>query len=124
MPIWVFLAKRALIIKNWQSSQPHDLEIHTWATTVQWAMRDANATSQMILLPGTDYTAVGSYISTRSASALSSLVNLDGSHSNLNFDVHQYPDSDGNGTSSDCASTDMTNLDTLAAWLRSHGRQA
>ncbi len=87
-------------------------------------MRDASATSLMILLHGTDYTAVGSYILTGSASALSGVVNLDGSHTNLIFDIHQYLDPDSGGKSSDCASTGMTNLDTLATWLRSNGREA
>ena len=78
----------------------------------------------MILLPGTDYTAVGSFISTGSASALSAVVNLDGSHTNLIFDVHQYLDSEGSGTHLDCTTNGINNLNTLATWLRSNGRQA
>lgn len=78
----------------------------------------------MILLPGTDYTAAGSFISTGSASALSAVVNLDGSHTNLIFDVHQYLDSNFSGTSPDCSSDGIANLNTLATWLRSNGRQA
>jgi endoglucanase len=110
-----------------QSSQPHDLDINAWATTVQWAVtsiRNAGATSQMILLPGTDYTAAGSFISTGSASALSAVVNLDGSHTNLIFDIHQYLDSDASGTHPDCVTKGIDNLSTFATWLRSNGRQA
>jgi endoglucanase len=78
----------------------------------------------MILLPGTDYTAVGSYIPSGSASALSDVVNLDGSYTDLIFDVHQYLDSGTSGTSPVCANNGVTNLDTLAIWLRSNKRQA
>ncbi|KAI9730914.1 MAG: Endoglucanase EG-II [Claussenomyces sp. TS43310] len=108
-------------------NEPHDLDITTWATTVQsavTAIRKAGATSQMILLPGTSYTSVGGSVSTGSASALSSIINLDGNTTNLILDVHQYIDSDTSGTSPDCTSTGINNLDTLATWLRSNGRQA
>lgn len=78
----------------------------------------------MILLPGTGYTAAGSFISSGSASALSGVVNLDGSHTNLIFDVHQYLDSDFSGTHPTCTTNGIANLNTLATWLRSNGRQA
>lgn len=112
---------------NYQLSQPHDLDIGTWVTTVQWAVdsiRNAGATSQMILLPGTDYTALGSFVPTGSAAALSAVVNPDGSKTNLIFDVHQYLDSNFSGTSPDCSSNGVDNLNSLAAWLRDNGRQA
>ncbi|OBT92594.1 hypothetical protein VE01_09679 [Pseudogymnoascus verrucosus] len=108
-------------------NEPHDLNINDWATTVQWAVdsiRNAGAKSQMILLPGTDYTSVGGLIPTGSASALSAVHNLDGSKTNLIFDVHQYLDSNFSGTSPDCSTNGVANLDTLAGWLRSNGRQA
>ncbi|PMD45506.1 glycoside hydrolase family 5 protein [Hyaloscypha variabilis F] len=108
-------------------NEPHDLDINTWATTVQWAVtsiRNAGATSQMILLPGTDYTAAGSFISTGSASALSAVVNLDGSTTNLIFDIHQYLDADSSGTTADCVTNGVDNLSAFATWLRSNGRQA
>lgn len=40
------------------TKQPHDLDVATWATTLQWVVntiRSVGATSQMILLPGTEY---------------------------------------------------------------------
>ncbi|KIM99752.1 glycoside hydrolase family 5 protein [Oidiodendron maius Zn] len=108
-------------------NEPHDLDITTWATSVQWAVtsiRNAGATSQMVLLPGTSYTSVGGFISDGSASALSAVKNPDGSTTNLIFDVHQYLDSDGSGTSTQCTTNGVSNLSTLATWLRSNGRQA
>ncbi|PYH79016.1 cellulase-domain-containing protein [Aspergillus uvarum CBS 121591] len=108
-------------------NEPHDLDVISWATSVQEAVtsiRNASATSQIILLPGTSYTSVGGFISDGSASALSAVKNPDGSTTNLIFDVHQYLDSDGSGTSTTCTTNGVSNLGTLATWLRSNGRQA
>lgn len=107
--------------------QPHDLDVYAWATSVQYAVtsiRNASASSQIILLPGTGYTAAGSFVSSGSAAALSAVKNPDGSTTNLIFDVHQYLDSDFSGTHVDCISNGVGNLASLANYLRSHGRQA
>ncbi|KAL5341351.1 glycoside hydrolase superfamily [Aspergillus crustosus] len=108
-------------------NEPHDLDIASWATSAQYAVtsiRNAGATSQMVLLPGTSYTSVGGFISTGSAAALSAVTNPDGSTTNLIFDVHQYLDADSSGTSTECASNGVDNLSRLATWLRSNNRQA
>ena len=51
--------------------------------------------------------------------------NLDGTNTNLIFDVHQYLDSDNSGTHLECVTN---NIDTvfapLARFLRANGRQA
>ena len=79
----------------------------------------------MILLPGTDYTAAGSFVSSGSAAALAKVTNLDGSTTNLIFDVHQYLDSDGSGTHSSCVTNGISgDFSPLATWLRSAGRMA
>ena len=57
-----------------------------------------SATSQMILLPGNDYTSAQTFISDGSGPALSKVTNPDGSFTNLIFDVHKYLDSDNSGT--------------------------
>ena len=77
----------------------------------------------MVLLPGTVYTSVGSFVSTGSAAALSKVTNNDGSTTNLIFDVHQYLDNAG-GTTTGCVTNGVDNLNSLAGWLRSNGRQA
>lgn len=72
-----------------------------WADTVQaavTAIRMAGATTQMILLPGTDFTGAQTYVSNGSFGNLSRVHNLDGSNTSLIFDVHKYLDSDGSGT--------------------------
>ena len=79
-------------------NEPHDIpDITLWAQSVQaavTAIRQAGATSQLILLPGNDYTSAGTFISNGSADALSKVVNPDGSVTDLIFDVHKYLDSD------------------------------
>lgn len=58
------------------------------------AIRTKGATSQMILLPGNNYMAADSFVSSGSADALHKVTNLDGSTTNLIMDVHKYLDSD------------------------------
>ncbi|KAF8313042.1 cellulase-domain-containing protein [Clavulina sp. PMI_390] len=110
-------------------NEPHDLSsVTTWAATVQLvvtAIRNAGATSQIILLPGNDWTSAGTFISDGSAAALSTVKNPDGSFTNLVFDVHKYLDSDNSGTSSTCVTDNIADaFAPLAAWLRCNGRQA
>ncbi|MCJ1284218.1 hypothetical protein MMC26_003549 [Xylographa opegraphella] len=110
-------------------NEPHDLpDIHLWAASVQaavTAIRTAGATSQIILLPGNDYTSAESFVSGGSAAALCDVTNPDGSKTNLVFDVHKYFDSDGSGTSADCVSNQIdTSFSPLADYLRANNRQA
>ena len=108
------------------ASNPNDFDINAWATTVQacvTAIRQAGATSQIILLPGTDFTAVGGFASV-SGPALSGVHNLDGGHTNLVFDVHQYLDYDFSGTHDACTRNGVDKLQELATWLSSKGRMA
>ncbi|QSZ33224.1 hypothetical protein DSL72_002812 [Monilinia vaccinii-corymbosi] len=110
-------------------NEPHDLtSITTWAASLQavvTAIRQAGATSTTILLPGTDYSDAAVFISDGSAAALSTITNLDGTTTNLIFDLHKYLDSDNSGTSTECV---RNNIDSafapLATWLRKNGRQA
>ena len=108
-------------------NEPHDLNISTWAATVQkvvTAIRNAGATSQMILLPGTDYTSAANFVENGSGAALAAVVNPDGSTHNLIFDVHKYLDSDNSGTHAECVTNNVDAFSSLATWLRSVGRQA
>jgi endoglucanase len=108
-------------------NEPHDVTIDTWATSVQaavTAIRKAGATSNKILLPGNEWTHASAYISNGSGAALSKVKNLDGSTTNLIFDVHQYLDSDGSGTHTTCTTNNVEAFNTLGAWLRTNKRQA
>ncbi|KAK0661884.1 Endoglucanase EG-II [Lasiodiplodia hormozganensis] len=108
-------------------NEPHDLDVATWATTLQWVVntiRSVGATSQMILLPGTDFSAAGSF-PTNSAGALAGVRDTDGTTTKLVFDVHQYLDAERTGTHTECARDGLDDgLKPLANWLRANGRKA
>ena len=106
-------------------NEPHELDMNTWAATVQavvTAIRAAGATSQMILLPGTSYTSVGGFAE-NSAPALSTIKDSDGSTTKLIYDVHQYLDNQG-GTTTECVTDGTDNLNDLANYLAANNRQA
>ncbi|KAK0907534.1 Endoglucanase EG-II [Friedmanniomyces endolithicus] len=108
-------------------NEPHDVNITEWAATVQsavTAIRNAGATANKILLPGNDYASASQFISDGSAAALSTVTNLDGSTTNLIFDVHKYLDSDSSGTHASCTTNNVAAFDTLATYLRANKRQA
>lgn len=108
-------------------NEPHDVDITEWADSVQaavTAIRNAGATSNICLLPGTDYTSAGNFIDNGSGAALSKVTNLDGSTDDLVFDVHKYLDSDNSGTNAECTTSNADVFTTLGQWLESNGRQA
>lgn len=110
-------------------NEPHDIpDISIWASTVQTAVtaiRKAGATTQMILLPGNDFTGAQTFISNGSAGNLSTVRNLDGSNTSLIFDVHNYLDVDGSGTHADCTSNHIEDTFVpLAAFLKANERTA
>ncbi|KKY15485.1 putative glycoside hydrolase family 5 protein [Phaeomoniella chlamydospora] len=110
-------------------NEPHDIpNIKTWAQTVQaavTAIRRAGATTQMCLLSGNNYTSAGSFVSSGSAAALSTVTNLDGTTTNLIFDVHKYFDSDNSGTHATCVSDQISAaFSPLAKYLRANNRMA
>jgi endoglucanase len=63
-------------------------------------LREAGATTQMILLPGTDYASAETFVSSGSAEALSMVQNPDGTTTNLIMDVHKYLDYDNSSVQS------------------------
>ncbi|KAG8973465.1 Endoglucanase EG-II [Tulasnella sp. 425] len=110
-------------------NEPHDVpDITAWAATVQavvTAIRNAGATSQLILLPGNNWTSAETFVSNGSAAALSQVKNPDGSITGLIFDVHKYLDSDNSGTHAECVTDNIqSSFLPLSQWLRCNGRQA
>ncbi|KAJ6540843.1 carbohydrate-binding module family 1 protein/Glycoside hydrolase family 5 protein [Mycena vulgaris] len=110
-------------------NEPHDVpDINLWAASVQaavTAIRNAGATTQMILLPGNDWTSAAAFISNGSGDALKKVVNPDGSVTNLIFDVHKYLDHDNSGTNAECTTNNIAEAwAPLTQWLRCNGRQA
>lgn len=108
-------------------NEPHDLGLSDWVVTVQaavTAIREAGATTQMILLPGTNFSCAVTFIMTQSASELMAVRNLDNSTTGLVYDVHQYLDFDNSGTHSNCSVDTTAGFTELATWLRANGRTA
>lgn len=110
-------------------NEPHNIpDMSIWATTVQaavTAIRKAGATTQMILLPGNDFTGAQTFVSNGSAGNLSKVHNLDGSNTSLIFDVHKYLDSDGSGTHLECVSNHIADtFMPLSTFLKANNRTA
>ncbi|KAF8587686.1 glycoside hydrolase family 5 protein [Ramaria rubella] len=108
-------------------NEPHDIpDITIWAATVQavvTAIRNAGATTQMILLPGNNWTSAQTYVSDGSADALGAVTNPDGTIDNLIMEVHKYSDSDNSGTSSVCVTNNIDDaFAPLATYAREKGR--
>ena len=106
-------------------NEPHDLDIDLWAKSCQaatTAIRKAGATSQIILLPGTNFASAASYVSTGSAAALANITNPDGSTDGLIFDLHQYLDINNSGTHEECTTNNVEGFQTIAEWLRKNKR--
>lgn len=109
-------------------NEPHDLNVTLWAESVQYAVnaiREAGATTQLILLPGDQYTSAATIWSDGSGAALLNVTNPDGTKTNLIFDVHKYLDYDNSGTHANCTTNNIdTAWEPLSQWLRENGRQA
>lgn len=75
-------------------NEPHDIpNIVTWAQTVQevvTAIRKAGAMTQMIIMPGNNFTSAAAFVENGSGAALMNVTNPDGTIDNLFFDVHRY----------------------------------
>lgn len=107
-------------------NEPHDLDINVWAATCQKAVaaiRGAGATSQMILLPGTNFDSAATLVSSGSTAALMNITNPDGTTDNLLLDIHKYLDEDNSGTHETCTTDNVDAFTTVAEFLRSAGRK-
>jgi aryl-phospho-beta-D-glucosidase BglC (GH1 family)/20S proteasome alpha/beta subunit len=87
------------------------------------AIRAAGATSQQILVPGTDWDGADSWVSSGNAQIVGDGV-VDPSH-NYAFEVHQYLDSDGSGTHSTVvsASIGVERLEAITEWAEATGNK-
>jgi endoglucanase len=78
----------------------------------------------MILLPGNGWTGAGTLVSDGSLAALQNITNIDGTTTNLVFDIHKYCDNDSSGTHAECVTNNIDDaFAPLATALRGIGRQ-
>lgn len=107
-------------------NEPHDLDVNLWAATCQKvvaAIRGAGATSQMILLPGTNFDSAATLVSSGSAALLMNITNPDGTTDNLLLDIHKYLDEDNSGTHTTCTTNNIDSFTAVAQFLRQAGRK-
>ncbi|KAJ4315058.1 hypothetical protein N0V84_008570 [Fusarium piperis] len=108
-------------------NEPHDLDVNLWAKSCQAAVtsiRKAGAKSQIILLPGTNFTNVETFVTSGSADALAAIKNPDGSKDGLILDLHKYLDINNSGSFRECTTDNVEAFKAMADWLRKNERLA
>ncbi|CAG8979628.1 hypothetical protein HYALB_00011991 [Hymenoscyphus albidus] len=108
-------------------NEPHNVDMTAWAASCQaavTAIRNAGATSQMILLPGNNFTSAATFVSGGSGDALLTVKNPDGTTTGLLMDIHKYLDFDNSGNHQDCTTDNKEAFASVAQFLRENGRQA
>ncbi|CAI7671479.1 unnamed protein product [Penicillium pancosmium] len=83
------------------------------------AIRAAGATSQYIFVEGNSWSGAWTWTSVNS-----NLVNLTDPQNKIVYEMHQYLDSDGSGTSETCVSTTIgqERVQSATEWLQSNGK--
>ncbi|KAI0123775.1 extracellular endoglucanase [Xylariales sp. AK1849] len=84
-------------------------------------IRAAGATSQTIFVEGNSYTGAWTWVSSGTDTAMAALTDP---NDNIIYEMHQYLDSDGSGTSATCVSSTIGSqrLAAATAWLKSNGK--
>lgn len=105
-------------------NEPHDQTATQWLVSANdaiAAIRAAGATSQEILVPGSDWDGAWTWTTGDNANVIGT--GIDDPSNNYAFEVHQYLDSDGSGTSSTVVSTDtgVQRLTAITQWAESTG---
>ena len=85
------------------------------------AIRNAGATSQEVLVPGTYYDGANTWTTTDNASVLGN--GIKDPNNNFAFEVHQYLDSDGSGTHANVVSSTIgsSRLAAITQWAKNTG---
>jgi len=84
-------------------------------------VRASGATSQYIFVEGTSYSGAWTWVSSGNSAVMGNLTDPD---NKIIYEMHQYLDSDGSGTSATCVSSTIGSerLEAATAWLRSAGK--
>lgn len=109
------------------NNEAHDMGANSVVTNLMQAcidgVRAAGATSQYIFVEGTSYSGAWTWVTSGNSNALA---NLTDPQNRIVYEMHQYLDSDGSGTSADCVSSTIGQERITAAtqWLKSTGKKA
>lgn len=109
-------------INNEFHDEPADTTVAELSQAAIDAIRATGATSQYIFVEGTSYTGAWTWTSSGNSDYLPDLTD---SSDLLVYEMHQYLDSDGSGTSATCVS-DTIGAERIAdatAWLQSTGKK-
>ncbi|WVO15134.1 hypothetical protein L204_102778 [Cryptococcus depauperatus] len=128
--VWSLLAKKYATenrIIFGIMNEPHDLNIDTFADSVQAAVnaiRKAGAVTQAIALPGNAFSNADAWAAGASDALLRVTDPAQEDKSLLIIDAHKYLDSDNNGKNPECAINGVDSMTKLASWLSKNGRKA
>ncbi|EFP92065.2 uncharacterized protein PGTG_18155 [Puccinia graminis f. sp. tritici CRL 75-36-700-3] len=106
-------------------NEPHDVKLDIWIETLQavvTAIRKTGATNK-IILPADNWSHLQTFATSYNA-GMSKIHNPDGSCTGLIFEIHQYFDSDGSGTSAGCPVPHTKELQEVVTLLAKDDRQA
>ncbi|KAG8162713.1 hypothetical protein KVR01_007191 [Diaporthe batatas] len=107
------------------NNEYHDMDNTLVANLNQAAIngiRAAGATSQYIFVEGNSYTGAWVWVSSGSGAAMASLTDPS---NKIIYEMHQYLDSDGSGTTPNCVSTTIgaERLQAATQWLKQNGKK-
>jgi len=107
------------------NNEPHDMENSVVKNMMQGCIdgvRAAGATSQYIFVEGNSWSGAWSWISSGNGDTLKDLTDP---QNKIIYEMHQYLDSDGSGTSETCVSATVgkERLQAATAWLKANGKK-
>ncbi|TAQ86274.1 hypothetical protein B7494_g5383 [Chlorociboria aeruginascens] len=108
------------------NNEPHDMPTTTLTGSLMQAcingVRAAGATSQYIFVEGTSYTGAWTW----TTSGNTDLLTLTDPQNKIVYEMHQYLDSDGSGTSATCVNSTIGSSRLIAAtgWLQANNKTA
>ncbi|KAH8654485.1 putative endo-beta-1,4-glucanase B [Tricladium varicosporioides] len=108
------------------NNEPHDMGSADTGKLMQACIdgiRAAGATSQYIFVEGTSYS--GAWTWTTSSGNDKMLVGLTDPQDKIIYEMHQYLDTDGSGTSATCVSSTIGSerVKAATAWLKANGKK-
>ncbi|TVY23338.1 putative endo-beta-1,4-glucanase B [Lachnellula hyalina] len=104
----------------------HDMPSNTLVAELNQAcidgVRAAGATTQYVFVEGTSYTGAWTWVSSGNADAM---VGLTDPSDKIVYEMHQYLDSDGSGTSDTCVSSTIGSerIAAATAWLKANNKK-
>jgi len=114
-------AGNALVIFGLMN-EPHDIDVQSWLAAANGAIAAIRATgaTNLILVPGTNWTGAATWTSSNAA-----MIGVVDSGNNYAYEVHQYLDSDSSGSHTTCVSATVgtDRITPFMTWLQSNAQR-